>query len=72
MTGQFLGYLTSAPELVATLFISGTGLFTVVAVNILAFFFQFIHQRMTDEGTLQSGVFVKLHFKGKETDHLIE
>lgn len=35
MTGQFLGYLTSAPELVATLFISGTGLFTVVAVNIL-------------------------------------
>ena len=34
-TGQLLGYLTSAPELVATIFIAATGLFDVVAVNIL-------------------------------------
>jgi Ca2+/Na+ antiporter len=34
-TGQLLGYLTSAPELVATVFIAATGLFDVVAVNIV-------------------------------------
>lgn len=34
-TGQMLGYLTSAPELVATVFVAATGLFTVVSVNIL-------------------------------------
>lgn len=33
-TGQLLGYLTSAPELIATVFIAATGLFTVVAVNV--------------------------------------
>ena len=30
-TGQLLGYLTSAPELVATVFVASTGLFTVVS-----------------------------------------
>ena len=34
-TGQLLGYLTSAPELVATVFVASTGLFTVVTTNIL-------------------------------------
>lgn len=34
-TGQMLGYLTSAPELVATVFVAATGLFTVVSANIL-------------------------------------
>jgi Ca2+/Na+ antiporter len=34
-TGQMLGYLTSAPELVATVFVATTGLFTVVSTNIL-------------------------------------
>jgi Ca2+/Na+ antiporter len=34
-TGQMLGYLTSAPELVATIFVAATGLFTVVSANIL-------------------------------------
>ena len=34
-TGQLLGYLTSAPELVATVFVASTGLFTVVSTNIL-------------------------------------
>ena len=34
-TGQMLGYLTSAPELVATIFVAATGLFTVVSTNIL-------------------------------------
>jgi len=34
-TGQLLGYLTSAPELVATVFVASTGLFTVVSYNIL-------------------------------------
>jgi Ca2+/Na+ antiporter len=34
-TGQLLGYLTSAPELVATIFVAGTGLFAVVSYNIL-------------------------------------
>jgi len=34
-TGQMLGYLTSAPELVATIFVASTGLFTVVSYNIL-------------------------------------
>jgi Ca2+/Na+ antiporter len=34
-TGQMLGYLTSAPELVATIFVAGTGLFAVVSYNIL-------------------------------------
>ncbi len=34
-TGQMLGYLTSAPELVATIFVAATGLFAVVSTNIL-------------------------------------
>jgi Ca2+/Na+ antiporter len=34
-TGQMLGYLTSAPELVATIFVATTGLFAVVSYNIL-------------------------------------
>jgi len=34
-TGQMLGYLTSAPELVATVFVAATGLFSVVSYNIL-------------------------------------
>lgn len=34
-TGQMLGYLTSAPEFVATIFVAATGLFTVVSYNIL-------------------------------------
>jgi Ca2+/Na+ antiporter len=34
-TGQLLGYLTSAPELVATVFVASTGLFAVVSTNIL-------------------------------------
>ena len=34
-TGQMLGYLTSAPELVATIFVATTGLFAVVSTNIL-------------------------------------
>lgn len=34
-TGQMLGYLTSAPELVATIFVAATGLFTVVSTNVL-------------------------------------
>lgn len=34
-TGQMLGYLTSAPELVATIFVAATGLFAVVTTNIL-------------------------------------
>ena len=34
-TGQMLGYLTSAPELVATVFVAATGLFAVVSYNIL-------------------------------------
>ena len=34
-TGQLLGYLTSAPELVATVFVASTGLFTVVSTNVL-------------------------------------
>jgi Ca2+/Na+ antiporter len=34
-TGQMLGYLTSSPELVATVFVAGTGLFAVVSYNIL-------------------------------------
>lgn len=34
-TGQMLGYLTSAPELVATVFVAATGLFGVVSYNIL-------------------------------------
>ena len=34
-TGQMLGYLTSAPELVATIFVAATGLFGVVSYNIL-------------------------------------
>lgn len=34
-TGQLLGYLTSAPELVATIFVATTGLFAVVSTNIL-------------------------------------
>lgn len=33
-TGQLLGYLTSAPELVATAFIATTGLFSVVEINV--------------------------------------
>lgn len=34
-TGQMLGYLTSSPELVATIFVASTGLFAVVSYNIL-------------------------------------
>lgn len=34
-TGQMLGYLTSSPELVATIFVAATGLFAVVSYNIL-------------------------------------
>ena len=34
-TGQMLGYLTSTPELVATVFVAATGLFSVVSYNIL-------------------------------------
>ena len=34
-TGQMLGYLTSTPELVATIFVAATGLFSVVSYNIL-------------------------------------
>jgi len=34
-TGQLLGYLTSAPEFVATIFVASTGLFAVVSTNIL-------------------------------------
>lgn len=34
-TGQMLGYLTSSPELVATVFVAATGLFSVVSYNIL-------------------------------------
>lgn len=34
-TGQMLGYLTSTPELVATIFVAATGLFSVVTYNIL-------------------------------------
>lgn len=34
-TGQMLGYLTSSPELVATVFVAATGLFAVVSYNIL-------------------------------------
>lgn len=34
-TGQMLGYLTSTPELVATIFVAATGLFAVVSTNIL-------------------------------------
>lgn len=34
-TGQMLGYLTSAPELVATIFVAATGLFAVVSTNIV-------------------------------------
>ena len=35
VSGQILGYLTSAPELVSTVFIAATGFFTAAAFNVL-------------------------------------